>query len=181
MEQIESEIWKSIMGYEDSYEISNYGNLRSKDRRVQARSGYYILKGQPIRPKIDKDGYLVIGLSKKQKVKWISIHRLVAMQYIPNPDNLPQVNHKYGNKLDNYYKHLEWNTCKQNIDHACKNGLRGKAKRGEDSNLAKLSWNVVNSIRNDNNEGMKQLELSQKYNTPESTIYKIITNRTWQK
>lgn len=76
-----------------------------------------------LKPSLDKYGYLKIGLFIEEgRRKWFTIHRLVAQAYVPNPNNLPQVNHKDGNKLNNHYSNLEWCTAKENIHHAWSTG-----------------------------------------------------------
>lgn len=106
------EIWKNINFLNNYYQISNKGNIRHiKSKRIN------ILK-----PHKDKNGYLIISLYINKKFQTFKLHRLVAQAFIPNPDNLPQVNHKDGNKLNNCVNNLEWCTCRENINHAVKNG-----------------------------------------------------------
>lgn len=98
------EIWKPINGFEDSYLISNYGNV------------YSIRNSKIMKPKKTRDGYLHIGLSKNGKVKNMAIHRLVGMAFIPNPQNKPTINHLNEIKDDNRVDNLEWATYReQNI------------------------------------------------------------------
>lgn len=99
-----NEIWKDIKGYEGLYQISNLGRVKS-------------LKTGKIRKQCyDKDRYLKIELSNKTQ-KSLKIHRLVAQAFIPNPLNLPQVNHKDGNKLNNNVNNLEWVSPSENTRH----------------------------------------------------------------
>lgn len=120
-----AEIWKDIEGFENRYEISSFGNVRNKKTsKVLKHSNNY-------------HGYPFVLLRKKgdDKVKNLKIHRLVAEAFIPNPDNLPQVNHKDGNKLNNSVDNLEWCTCQYNIQHSFANGLQtpnGEALKGYD-------------------------------------------------
>jgi len=93
------EIWKDITGYEGLYQVSNLGRVRSLDRYIERMNRWGKLQKQLIRGKIlspgsDKDKYLSASLSKNKVTSYISVHRLVATAFIPNPDNLPQVNHK---------------------------------------------------------------------------------------
>lgn len=94
------EVWKDIKGYENLYQVSNCGRVKSLYN--YKRNGTNILK-----PRI-KRGYYTIGLRKNGIRKWYQVHRLVASAFIPNKDNLPQVNHKNENKLDNKIENLEW-------------------------------------------------------------------------
>lgn len=96
------EIWKDIKGYEGLYEVSSYGNVRSLDRVVICSNGRKCSQnGRILKPVKDKDGYLICGLRKNSKRKIFKVHRLVAQAFIPNPNNLPQVNHKDENKGNN--------------------------------------------------------------------------------
>ncbi len=113
-----NEIWKDIEGYEGLYQISNLGRVKRLDRYVKGRWGnYYLLNGKLIKERKTKDGYLRVGLQTGKKQKMFAIHRLVAKAFIPNPDNLPQVNHKDENKENNCVDNLEWCTAKYNINY----------------------------------------------------------------
>lgn len=96
------EIWKDIAGYE-GYQISNHGRIKSHFKTAR------ILK-----PYLNTDGYLNIDIKKKQ----YKVHRLVAEAFIPNPENLPQVNHKDENKTNNNVTNLEWCTAEYNINYS---------------------------------------------------------------
>ena len=98
------EIWKDIKGYEGYYQVSNLGNIKSLHKRNYGE----ILK-LPI-----KRGYYQAGLRKKGTRKFFQVHRLVAEAFIPNKENLPQVNHKDENKLNNNVENLEWCTVAYN-------------------------------------------------------------------
>lgn len=121
------EIWKDINGYEGYYQISNQGNVRSVDRF----DGVHDRKGTIIKPNLKQNGYLQVGLRMHSKRKWIGVHRLVAIHFIENPDNKPQVNHIDGNKQNNTINNLEWVTAKENQNHARKLGLRKNIPKGE--------------------------------------------------
>lgn len=122
------EIWKDIRGFEGIYQISNLGNVRSITRDVfinhPTKPHYRHIKGKPLSAIRDKDGYLVISLFKKGKEKNVKIHRLVAEAFIENNDNLPQVNHKDGNKENNIVSNLEWCSNLYNQLHAYRIGLK---------------------------------------------------------
>lgn len=109
MEKV-NEIWKPINGFEGLYEVSNTGLVRSMDRVIVTKRGVKKpLKGKILKPNMN-DGYAYICLSKDGKELKYKAHRLVAEAFIPNPDNLPYINHKNECKSDNRVENLEWCT-----------------------------------------------------------------------
>lgn len=118
------EIWKDIPSYEGLYQVSNFGRIRSLDRIINTKNNIkQIYKGKILKPIVDKKGYLRVGLSKNNKILTKQVHRLVALAFIPNPENKPTVNHKKGIKTDNRVSQLEWSTYKEQTQHAIKTGL----------------------------------------------------------
>ena len=101
-----SEVWKDIPVYDGIYEASTLGRIRSK---VTGRLAHTF--------KSEK-GYIVAKIFLNGQCKNEKIHRLVAMTFLPNPNNLPQVNHKDYNRANNNVDNLEWCTCEQNIQHS---------------------------------------------------------------
>ena len=134
-EEKDQELWKPIIGYEE-YEVSNKGRIK--------RLAYYktVCKGSKqfceeriLKPQMRKFGYQAVTLSHNSKVKSFLIHRLVATAFIPNPKNLPQVNHKDENPSNNNANNLEWctqeynsnyGTSKFRIAEKLKNGIMSK-------------------------------------------------------
>ena len=92
-----TEVFEDLKGYEDSYQISDSGRVFTKRRLI----GNQIHYGKELVPQLTYDGYLKVTLSKDGVSKKVYLHRLVASQFIDNPMNLPQINHKDGNKLNN--------------------------------------------------------------------------------
>ena len=111
----EKEIWKDISGYEGYYQVSNLGRVKSLNRLT---SHGHNRKGKLLSKIRHNDGYLHVDLCKNGSVNRISIHRLVAKAFIPNPDNLPEVNHIDEIKHHNMYLNLEWMTSRQNTNYS---------------------------------------------------------------
>jgi hypothetical protein len=122
---MEKETWLPIKGYEDSYEISNIGRVkRFEYTQVLPYGGIGIYKEKILKNILHPNGYFFVGLHKNKKGKNMSIHRLIAIAFIPNPENKPCINHINGVKSDNCIPNLEWVTKKENNVHAFKIGLQ---------------------------------------------------------
>lgn len=122
------EEWRDVKGFEGSYQVSNLGRVRSLDRYVEYNNhGTFtklFCKGIILKHQLDHDGYCRINFGTSRNRKTTGIHRLVAEAFIPNPDNLPCVNHIDGNKENNTVENLEWCTVEYNNHHAAAIGLR---------------------------------------------------------
>ena len=105
IENLPNEEWRDIKDFESLYQVSNYGRVKNNNYHIM-RFGY------------NKKGYLQVCLVKNGKKYTKRIHRLVAIAFIPNPDNLPQVNHKDENKNNNCVSNLEWCNVSYNIDYS---------------------------------------------------------------
>lgn len=116
------EIWKDYKDYEGLYQASNLGRMRSLDTYRKGRNGSIrFCKGRILKPGTDKDGYLQVCLCKNNKQKTYKVHRLVAETFIPNPDNLPYINHRDECKTNNNVENLEWCDCKYNSNYGTRN------------------------------------------------------------
>ena len=115
------EIWKDIEGYENKYQISNLGNVKSLETWTGDK---YIWREKILKNMVYGNGYYYVCLSKNGKVKKYKVNRLVAQAFIPNPDNKPFTNHIDGDKLNNNVDNLEWCTQSENMKHASMIGLR---------------------------------------------------------
>ena len=112
------EVWKDIKGYENLYQVSNLGRIKSLGRRSINKNGHiYYSKEKILKSTLTSHKYKVIGLYKNRKSKQAYIHRLIAEYFIPNPENKPHINHKNGIRHDNRIENLEWVTCYENNKH----------------------------------------------------------------
>lgn len=176
--EIIQEEWRSVPGFQDKYQISNYGRVKT----IQHESYTIHYKTRKRIPTIRKEvmrrlgsnpgGYSIVSLCDDGKTKHYSVHRLVANAFIPNPKNLPQINHKNTNKKDNRFFNLEWCTAFENKVHALNMGLI-KVK-----NTA-MNADKVRAIRADA-KSMSARELSDKYKSNPGTIGDIVKYKTWK-
>lgn len=140
------EIWKDVESYKGIYKVSNTGKIKSIDRNIKMGSGFGVCKGKTLSDYKDKDGYLVVSLSNKSKYKLSKVHRVVASAFIPNPLNLPQVNHKDGVKTNNHVDNLEWCDGFHNMRHANRTGLVNH-KKGDNHHRRKVSSHMINVLK----------------------------------
>lgn len=117
------EIWKPVVGYEGIYEVSNMGRVKSLDRLVKRNNHFDRKKGRILSPSINSL-YPMVRLSKNGEHKSTFLHRIIAIAFIPNPNNKPQVNHIDGNKHNYSISNLEWCTQSENNAHAFATGLK---------------------------------------------------------
>ena len=125
------EEWRDIRGYEGRYLISSLGRVYSNSR------------GRIMSITYDKYGYLQVCLCKTGERKLYRVHRLVAQSFIPNPNNLPEVNHKDENKINNCVSNLEWCTSKYNSNYGTRNIRRVRAQKGQNRPSMKGSKSSV--------------------------------------
>lgn len=117
MSEIIKEEWKLIVGYEDLYLVNNFGSIKCTDFMLTKRIGINKHRSIFISKIISNFGYEHIWLCKDTIRKDTFVHRLVADHFIPNPDNLPYINHIDKNSLNNYVENLEWVTARENCCH----------------------------------------------------------------
>lgn len=154
------EEWRDVVGYEGLYQVSNYGEVKSlaNDKGKKEK----ILK-----PSIDGKGYKCVILCMNGTRKVCKIHRLVAIAFIPNPNNYPIVNHKDENKINNNVNNLEWCTNKYNLNYGTLPERFSKARKGNKNPSAKkiicvTTGEAFNCIK----------EASEKYNITHQNISK---------
>lgn len=147
---MEREIWEDIKDYEGLYQVSNLGNVKSLERKSWNGHKWFIKKEKTLKPRPLKSGYLRVSLCKDGIVKDYLIHRLVAIAFIPNTDNLPEVNHKDENKENNCYFNLEWCDGKYNINYgtAIERATKNKpSMKGENNPMYGMSGELAPSSK----------------------------------
>ena len=174
------ERWKEIDGYEGRYEISDQGRVRSLERRL---SDGRLWKSRILKPSLrsknlKKCQYLFVVLARDGVNKNFPIAIGVAKAFVPNPENLPQVNHEDGDKTHNWARNLKWSTGSGNIQHAVNSGLFGD-RTGENAGRAVLTEDQVRVIK----ERLKNHELQRiiaaDFNTSRENVSSIARGNSW--
>ena len=165
----DSEEWRDVEDYDGDYQISNFGRVRSR------KSGEWrLMKTTP-----NQKGYLGVMFSRQGKTKRFEIHRIVATAFLPNPNNLPVVEHADDNKQNNHVSNLFWSTHSDNTRHAYERNLINnytiKAKLKESD--IKLIRQIYKS--HDKNFGAKAL--AKKFGVTRATIENIVHDKTWKR
>lgn len=169
-EQILAQVeeWRPIIGYETTFAVSNLGRIKRTKDAGCGRAG-------KIRKQVPNDrGYLTVILADDKRRKSFRVNRLVAMAFIPNPLNLPEVNHLDGDKTNNRVDNLEWSTRSRNMKHACATGLIDRA--GESHPRAILTDAKIVEIRR---SAKKVREIAVEYGIATVTVYGIRSRRAW--
>lgn len=172
------ETWLPIAGYGDCYSVSNLGLVKRTSPRNIKRS-LVRSRAKPFAPSgcrafINK-GYFQVRIGPTGHQKTVGVHILVARAFVPNPDGLPQVNHRDCNKQNNLPENLEWVTHQGNVAHAKENGLMRPAQ-GEKHPNAKLTNAGILKIRAD---ARLQRLIAEEYGVTQTCISAIKRGLTW--
>lgn len=162
------ENWKDIAGYKGRYQVSDMGRVKS----ILFKKELILKHG------FNRCGYNYINLSKDKVYVSKTVHRLVALAFISNPENKPQVNHKDGDKNNNSVLNLEWNTSKENNTHSFKTGLN-KGQKGIVNKNSKLSEEQVKEIRLIG-KTRTLISIAKEFNVGKSSISYILNRDSWQ-
>jgi hypothetical protein len=165
-----TEEWRPVVGFEGAYEISNMGRLKSlpRLRPHPSGTGVYHIRGCIRKLSAGTGGYITAGLYAFGGSRNALVHVLVAEAFVPNPDNLPEVNHKDKVRTNNTPDNLEWITRVNNVT------------RGEECGPHKLTTGQVLEIRARLATGVKQTILAEIYGVDPSAISNIKRRRNWK-
>lgn len=169
---IENEYWIAIKGFERLYEVSNMGRIRSWFRG-QKKYLCPIIVGTGF----VKVGYHTVHLCKEKRsdIRHVLVHRIVAENFIPNPENKPCINHINGIKTDNRVENLEWCTYSENMTHAFDMGLNFSGEKALKSKLKNIQ--VIDIFKSKE----RYYKLAEKYNVHYNTIVFIKNKTRWQR
>lgn len=174
------EEWKDIKEYNGLYQISDLGRIKSLKRTTNTKNGIRTVNEKILSQKTNsKWGYCEISLHKNGKSRTFRVNRLVAINFINNPNNYNQVNHKDGNKLNNNKTNLEWCNNSMNQIHAHTIGLK-RHLVGENSNRSNLKESTVLELREKYNNGTRVKDLCKEYNIKYITCWFIVKERNYK-
>lgn len=175
---METKTWYLLKGFDGFYEINKKGEVRStlKRRCFIGRKP----KGEKLKLRIARSGYWQVSLRKpNEKQTSYFIHRLLAINFIPNPENKPCINHIDSNRLNNNLENLEWCTYSENNKHAYKSGMQIKTF-GETHNQTILNESQVIEIRNKYVKNIYTMKmLSKEYGVSVGAIQAVIIKKSW--
>lgn len=155
----QQEIWKTYPEY-PFIEVSNFGKIRTKDRYIPCNGGKRLIKGRILKQQLNNKGYLYVHINVNGKIFNRLVHRIVAASHLPNPDNLPEVNHKDNNPKNNDVSNLEWCTRQYNNDYKKNFGTTPAEVFGRPVIAVNLKTGKVLYF-NSQSEAARQLDVSQ--------------------
>ncbi len=176
------EVWGDVPNWEGFYQATACGKVCSVERKVARPSVlfgivYTSVPQKILTPRVGKDGYHRVKLSRRGKSCSQLLSRLVAMTFVPNPENKPEVNHKDANKANNRADNLEWATPGENTQHAESLGLRPRGEKNGNSRFTEEDVREIRRLRNE--EKLPLLEIGKRYNARYGTIYLIANGKRW--
>jgi len=178
------EEWRSVVGFNGAYQVSNFGRVRSLDRVIcRPPSGEVKIRGRTLRGSPSNHGYPRVSLTQPgRKRKEKTVHRLVAQAFLSSVAGKPCINHKDGDKKNNVVSNLEWCTHAENMHHAGRvlEVLAGRSGPGEQSPAAKLKETEVRVIKRRLINGETPAVIAQDYPVGSTAISEIRAGRSWR-
>ena len=165
-------VYPKLLPEWNKYELNEVGEIRN------------IVTGHILKPQKLRSGYYSVRVKNGDSKLHIIIHKAMGYTYLDNPLNLPEINHKDGNKLNNQIENLEWVSSSRNQHHKYNTGLLDKKKiSGENNHAAKLTWEDIGCIREtyipfSRIYGAKAL--ARRYNVSKTTILSILHGDAWK-
>ena len=176
------EVWRAVVGYDGSYEVSTKGRVRSLDRIVPSRYGKRLIKGKVLRFSTAKQGHnkkyfrITVSLSQNGERWQAPVHRLVAEAFLPNPDGLPVVRHLDGDSTNNALSNLAWGTHQDNSDDAVEVGAM---PRGAKHWRSKLSEEQARIIKRTYPSQAAAKDLAARFGVRYTTIRSVWQGKSW--
>ncbi len=171
---------RPLPGYEELYGITPNGDVWAYPKTwVSGNNRECSHLGKWLNKRPDKNGYLKVMLCSGGRLKHIAAHRLVAITYIPNPEDKPQVNHKDGIKTNNFVDNLEWATNAENQRHAYAMGLN-KGTSGEQHGMAKLKRPDIIEIYRLRTIGLTHKQIAANFPVARQTISRVLSGELWK-
>ena len=168
------EEWRPIAGFETLYEVSSLGRVRSLGRVVtyawRGTTKTMTKHAKVLAPETDKDGYRRVALTGEDgRARHFPVHRLMGIAFIPNPNNLPQINHIDFIRANNVLTNLEWSTPKGNTHHSLKDGRYGKT----------ITKEIVLEIRARHAAGKRMATIGRDFGLGHDTVRKLVLRERW--
>ncbi len=175
-----AEVWRSAVGWEGLYEVSDCGRIRSVPRMICSYGGRrWIIPAAVLKAAPTHGGYLVVGFSGNGRRQTWAVHRLVALAFLwPRPEGMT-INHKDGNKNNNAAVNLEYCTIGENNRHALRTGLRVNP-RGSRNGSAKLTEEDVATIKRRLRNGESQRAIARDVNVCFQLVWQIKKGMIWR-
>lgn len=182
LDNYDGEIWVEMEEFGNEFSVSNYGRIKRKSRTWYSGRQNTTIKTIPesiVKQRIIPDGYVKVTICYKGVKKSYSVHVLVAKYFIPNPQNLPQVNHKDGNKSNNLVENLEWCTASQNALHSSRvlhPNTYGKNKR----NLGKEKADAIRKYKKEHPE-VSYNKMAKIFGCSKHQVFNAVNSNTYSK
>ncbi len=178
--------WLPVVGWEGFYEVHRDGEVRSVTRLIRRRNGTtQTFAGRSLRIFAKSTGYSVVRLRDEShgRGEVASVHRLVALAFVANPQNKPEINHIDGNKRNAHADNLEWVTPKENREHAWRTGLRDRSDLPvhclEKNHSSKLTVEGVRRMRELRADGRSYRALGREFGVHHTTAREAVLGIHW--